>query len=98
MSDAPLALEFPPELIEQIAQRAAEILDDRRPGADTPQADGWLRGAEAIAKYISAPVSRVYALASCNPPRIPIEKDGSALLARRSDLDAWIVSGGGKRP
>jgi hypothetical protein len=58
--------------------------------------DGWLRGAERIAAYIDCPPSRVYALSSAG--RIAVEHDGSGLVARKSDLDAWIRSGGGKRP
>jgi hypothetical protein len=60
--------------------------------------DGWLRGAQAIADYIGSPRSRVYALANCTPPRIPVEHDGSALVAKRSVLDGWVANGGGKRP
>jgi hypothetical protein len=89
------ALQIPPELIEVIAARAAELIADRMVSTN---ADGWLRGAEEIASYIGAPRSRVYALASCNPQRIPVHHDGSALTARRSELDAWLLAGGGVRP
>lgn len=65
---------------------------------DTAADNGWLRGADAIASYIGAPRSRVYALASCKPARIPVVRDGSALLAKRSELDEWIRDGGGRRP
>lgn len=58
--------------------------------------DGWLRGADRIADYVNAPRSRIYALASAK--RIPVERDGSALIARKSDLDRWIRQGGGRRP
>lgn len=86
----PLALDLPDELLEALAERVADLLEQRGHGAPAP--DGWLRGAGSIA----APASRVYALSSTG--RIPTEHDGSALIARRSDLDAWIRSGGGKRP
>ena len=46
--------------------------------------------------YIDAPRSRVYSLVSAG--RIPVHKDGSALVARKTELDAWVRSGGGKRP
>jgi hypothetical protein len=39
-----------------------------------------------------ARVERVYALASAG--RIPVHHDGSALIARRSELDDWLRSGG----
>lgn len=89
-----LRLELPDEALSAIADRVAELLADRQ----APAEDGWLRSAERIAAYIDAPPSRVYALASCTPPRIPIHRDGSALIARRSELDAWLLSGGGIRP
>ena len=95
-SNGSLAIAAPPELIEAIAERAAEIVMERsRP---EPEANGWLRGASAIADYIGAPASRVYALGNCKPSRIPVHRDGSALIAKRSELDAWMRSGGGKRP
>jgi hypothetical protein len=87
-----VTVSLPPEAIEQIAKRVAEILADRQPGEE----DSWLRGADRIAAYVDAPPSRVYALASAN--RIPLHRDGSALVARRSELDAWMRNGGGKRP
>ena len=81
------------ELVERIAHRAAELLAER---AEEPSQDGWLRGADRIADYIDAPRSRVYALASAR--RIPVHRDGSALIARRSELDQWLLRGGGRRP
>jgi excisionase family DNA binding protein len=81
------------ELVEQIARRAAELLSEQ---ASVPVEDGWLRGAERIAAYLDCPRSRVYALASAR--RIPVHRDGSALIARRSELDAWLLQGGGLRP
>ena len=83
---------LPHELLEQIAERAAELVVERSASGE----DGWLRGADRIAAYIDAPPSRVYALASAK--RIPVHRDGSALIARRSELDAWIRGGGGRRP
>jgi hypothetical protein len=63
---------------------------------DKSNGDGWLRGADRIAEYIDAPRSRVYALSSAG--RIPVEHDGSNLMGHRSELDAWVRKGGGKRP
>lgn len=89
------SIPVPEELIEAVAMRAAELVLERQ-GDAGGDADRWLRGADAIADYIAAPASRVYALASAG--RIPVERDGSALLAKASALDAWIASGGGRRP
>lgn len=95
MTSPPLTLALPDELLEELAHRVADLLEQRGHGAP-PAVDGWLRGAEAIAEYIGAPASRVYGLSSAK--RIPVEHDGSALIARRSQLDAWLRDGGGKRP
>lgn len=89
---AALRLEIDEELVEQIAERAAELIGVR---PERKEPDGWLRGADRIAAYIDAPRSRVYALVSAR--RIPVHHDGSALIARRSELDRWLVQGGGLR-
>lgn len=88
-----LSVNIAEDLVERIAERAAELLVQR---ASQPAEDGWLRGADKIAAYIDSPRSRVYALASAR--RIPVHHDGSALIARRSELDQWLRSGGGRRP
>jgi excisionase family DNA binding protein len=88
-----LRIVLPDEQLERLAERAAELLAERQ----TPAArDGWLRGADRIAQYIDCPRSRVYALTSAG--RIPVERDGSNLIARKSALDQWVRDGGGVRP
>ena len=90
---AALTVDLPEELLDLIATRAAEkVLAER----EAPAEDAWLRGADRIAEYIDAKPSRVYALNSAK--RIPVHKDGSLLIARRSELDQWLLAGGGKRP
>ena len=79
--------------LTRLADRLAPLLAKRLVAA--PE-DGWLRGADQIAGYIGSPRSRVYALTSAR--RIPVQRDGSALVARRSELDSWLHCGGGKRP
>lgn len=76
--------------------RLAELLSPRLSRFTESQPDRWLRGADQIAAHIGSPRSRVYALASAG--RIPVQHDGSALIARTSDLDSWLVAGGAKRP
>jgi hypothetical protein len=80
------------QLAEQVVRRATEMLGQQPP----PTEARWLRGAKAIASHIGAPVSRVYDLSSAG--RIPVEHDGSMLLAHTADLDNWIRSGGGIVP
>ena len=88
-----MTLAAPAELVERIAARAAELVAERL----EPTEDRWMNVDEA-AHYLGCPKSRVYALASCKPARIPFERDGSRLVFKRSELDAWIRAGGGKRP
>lgn len=80
--------------LDELAERLAPRIASRLSAADA--SDEWLRGADEIAGYLGCPKSRVYALSSSK--RIPIERDGSSLLAKRADLDAWIANGGAKRP
>jgi len=86
------AIDLGDEFVEQVARRAADLIAERQAA---PQEDAWLRGADKIAAYIDCPRSRVYALASAH--RIPIHRDGSALIAKRSELDQWLLRGGGLR-
>jgi excisionase family DNA binding protein len=79
----------PDELVEAVAHRAAELLAGRLPP------DPWLDVAGA-AEYLACPPSRIYALVSAC--RIPVHRDGSRLLFRRSELDLWVERGGAKRP
>ena len=87
------SIDMPPELIEAVAQRAAELLAERQGAGDS--GDGWLTVGEA-AEHLRCPVSRIYSLTSAR--RIPFEKDGSRTLFRRSELDEWVRNGGGRRP
>jgi excisionase family DNA binding protein len=89
------ALTFALALTDDQLDVIVDALADRLAAAE-PAGDGWLRGAGRIAAYIDCPRSRVYALVSAG--RIPVERDGSNLIARRSELDAWVRDGGGKRP
>lgn len=92
---APLRIDLPAELVEEIAQRAAEILAERQPST-AENGSPWLAGASAAADYLGCPASRIYALV--NARRIPFEKDGSRLLFDRRELDEYIRDGGGIRP
>jgi hypothetical protein len=86
-----LELELSDRQLAVLAELVAELLTERQ-GED----GDWLRGAEAIADHIGAKRDRVYALSSAG--RIPVERDGSALVAKRSELDAWLRNGGATRP
>lgn len=86
----PLSLELPSELVEQIAQRAAEILAEQQ-----AEPEGYLDVVEA-AEFLACAKNRVYALVSAN--RIPHHRDGSRLLFDRAELREYVRNGGAKRP
>lgn len=89
-----LSIELPPALVDAVAERVLGQLEER--GLTSPGEDGWLRGARAIADYIGAKPDRIYALHAAG--RIDcVENDGSALVAKKPDLDRWIRQGGGIR-
>jgi hypothetical protein len=90
-----LVVSVPDALVDAIADRVLERLAER--GDLNHRVDGWLRGAASIAGYLGCPPSRVYALSSAG--RLPcVQRDGSALIASRGDLDRFMRSGGAKRP
>jgi excisionase family DNA binding protein len=93
MSTPTLRLELPvtDDLIAALAPAVAEILADRQPTADVRE---WLDVGEA-AEHLRCGKSRVYALSSQGA--LKAYKDGSRSLFKRSDLDAFIESGGAKR-
>jgi excisionase family DNA binding protein len=87
-----LTIDLPPETIEQIAARAAELVAARKRDGEP---DAWLSVAGA-AEYLACSSSRLYGLVSAR--RIPFEKDGSRVLFRRSALDQWVTEGGARCP
>jgi excisionase family DNA binding protein len=84
-----LAFTLPPELVEAIAQRAAEIVleqlaeraEGEWPEYMTPQQAG---------RYIGATAQRIYDLRSAG--RLPRAfNDGGRALIKRSDLDEYVA-------
>lgn len=78
-----LALKFPPELVEAIAERAAEILAERL----GPTASPWMTRAAAAA-YLGLPVSRLE-----KDRLIPCHRDGRRVLYHRDELDDHFRAG-----
>jgi excisionase family DNA binding protein len=91
---AVLLAELEEENLAELADRLAPLLVIRL--GLTAEEDRWLRGAAEIARYLDCPPSRVYALTSAS--RLPVHRDGSNLVARASELDAWVRAGGARRP
>jgi hypothetical protein len=74
----------------EVERRVLERLTERDEGGR------WLRGAKEIADHVGCAPDRIYALSSAR--RIPVHRDGSALVAHTAELDAWLRDGGGRRP
>jgi excisionase family DNA binding protein len=79
-----LRIAAPPELLEAIAQRAAEILAERQ---TVTELSPYLTVEEA-ADYLRCKPKRIYDLTSQR--RLPFVKDGSRTLLLRADLDAYV--------
>ncbi len=80
---ASLTVDVPPELLEAIAARAAELVEDRGAAAAEP----WI-GVEEAAEYLRCKPQRIYDLVSQG--RLEHRKDGRRLLFRRSWLDEYL--------
>jgi excisionase family DNA binding protein len=87
--EAELIVPFPAELVEAIAQRAAELVAANR--AD----DGYM-DVKRAADFLACGPDRIYALVSAG--RIPHHRDGSRLLFDRAELRGYVRNGGAKRP
>ena len=87
-------LTFPAELVEAIAERAADLLADRV--ARGQQADTGYLDVGGAAEFLSCSASRIYALVSAR--RIPFHKDGSRVLFDRGELRDYVNHGGAKCP
>jgi hypothetical protein len=88
MIAAPLTLPLPPELVEQIAQRAAEMVAAQRLGPEP-----WLT-AEQAAAHLAISTSQLYSL--CSARRVngfPVTKEGSRSYFKASELDRWRARG-----
>lgn len=88
---AALSVEINEELLERIAERAAELLVGRQ-GAEPAR---FLDVAGA-AEFLACPKSRVYALVSAK--RLPHHRDGSRLLFDPGELREYVRQGGARRP
>jgi excisionase family DNA binding protein len=86
-----ISLAVPEDLIDTVARRVLELLDDRD-GATGPEP--WIGVAEA-AEHLHCKPQRIYALV--HQGRLRPERDGSRLLFKRSELDVWLQSGSGIR-
>ncbi len=84
-----LALRVPEELVEAVAQRAAEIVLEQLSGRSHP-ASPWLTVPEA-AEYLRASRQRIYDLLSSR--RLTRHRDGTRVLIRLDELDRYLAGG-----
>jgi excisionase family DNA binding protein len=80
-----LALTVPPELVEQIAQRAAELLAEQLPAAP---ASPYMTPGEAAEYLRCTGRQRIYDLV--HQGALVPHRDGSRLLFHRDALDAYL--------
>ena len=76
-------LPVPDELIEELAERTADKVIERLPQVPEPYLD-----VEGAAAYLACGPHRIYDL---RRQGLRHYKDGSRLLFRREDLDAWLT-------
>jgi excisionase family DNA binding protein len=88
---ANLSIEIDDGLLEQIAERAARLLEQH----SEESANNYLDISSAAA-FLACPRSRIYSLVSAR--RLPHHRDGSRLLFDRSELRHYVETGGASRP
>lgn len=76
------AFAVPEELVEAIAQRAAEILAERQNGSSP-----WMTRPEA-AEYLRVPASRLE-----KDKTVPCRRWDGRVLYHRQQLDEWLLNG-----
>jgi excisionase family DNA binding protein len=82
-----LVLPFPPELLEAVAERAAELVVEKL--AASSGGSPYLDGAEQAARYLGWPLGRVQKLTAARI--IPHHPVGRRVTYRKNELDAWLA-------
>ncbi len=90
MTDA-LTIAVTPEVVDAIAQRAAEIVLEQLATLSREDGSRWLYGAKEAAAYLSWPVGRVEKLSAAGV--LPSHRlEGEQRRPYRTDeLDAWLA-------
>lgn len=81
-----LSLAVPPELVEAVAERVAELLVERLPAGREPEP--WL-DVDGAAGYLACKPHRVYDLVA--EGRVRCAKDGRRSVFRREWLDDYLL-------
>jgi excisionase family DNA binding protein len=87
----PLTVRLPDELVEQIAHRVAELLNEQLQALSTAGSP-WLDFEAALA-YLGFSRDKLYKLTAARA--IPFHKKigGQGLLFHRNELDQWVALG-----
>jgi hypothetical protein len=88
MTAGDLPLTLPADTLAAIAERAADLLEQRLGRERSP----WMNRAEA-ATYLGVPVSRLE-----KRKEIPSHRDDGRVLYHRDELDAYMLAKPGDRP
>jgi excisionase family DNA binding protein len=85
-----VTIEIPAEVIEAIAQRAAELVLEQLATLSQSSGPRWLYGARAAADYLGLPLGKVQKLTAGGA--IPHHRpEGQRVMYRTDELDAWLA-------
>ena len=88
-----MSVELPDAFVEALAERVAPLVASLLGDRLAPGPEPWI-GVRAAAEHLGCKPQRVYDLVSRrDDSRIPVKREGSRLLFRRSELDRWVEVG-----
>lgn len=90
VADHNLALAVPPQLVEVIAQRVAELMAER---IEPPAEDRWMSTRNAAA-YLGLTPNALHKLTAAREVPFAQDAPGGKCWFLRSELDAWRRNGG----
>ena len=91
MSDGSVTVSVPPELIELVAIRAAELVVQQLAARDDGQWPAWM-SIETAARYLDSPVQRLRKLVARREIPYSQEAPGCRVFFARADLDQWMAA------
>jgi excisionase family DNA binding protein len=95
-SNAALALSVPPELVEAIAARVAELVTDRTTAAPTPGSESRGRLALSKAEAAEALGISVDHLERHVLPELRVVRSGRLRLVPVAELEQWVAENAGR--
>jgi excisionase family DNA binding protein len=89
MNDPLLQVAIPDELIEQLAERILERLDQRRAATADPPVSPWLTFAQACV-YLGLSRNALYKLTAAKAIPCHKKQGGQGLRFHQAELDQWM--------